>query len=82
MKKRILAALLSLSMVVALVSSCGDKDTTSTSTSTSTSTGSAATEDAGDEVERVTEIVLPLSDGSHSFTEWRSWQDDYMSNYG
>ena len=84
MKKRILAALLSLSMVVALVSSCGDKDTTSTSTSTGTSTGTstAAPDDSGDAVERVTEIVLPLSDGSHTFTEWRSWQDDYMSNYG
>lgn len=82
MKKRILAALLSISMVVALVSSCGDKDTTSTSTGTSVSTSTAAPDDGVDEVERITEITLPISDELIEFTEWRIWQNDYMTNYG
>ena len=81
MKKRILAALLSVAMIAAVVSSCGDKPSTSGSSSCSSQTVSDNNA-GGDEVERITEITLPISDKKLEFSEWRAWQNDWMNNYG
>ena len=80
MKKRILAALLALSMIAMAAVSCGD-DQGSSSQSSSSSTASGGT--SGDvEEEIVTEITLPISEEKMTFTEWRSWSNDYLTNYG
>ena len=78
MKKRLLAALLALSMVAALAVSCGD-DGNSSSDSSGSSSGSST---VADDEEIVTEITLPITEEKVTFTEWRSWSNDWMTNYG
>ena len=77
MKKRLIAVFLALSMVATLIVSCGDDQKTSSQNSGSSST-SSNTEDE----EIVTEITLPITEEKVTFTEWRPWSNDWMTNYG
>ena len=73
MKKRLLAALLALSMVAALAVSCGDEEGSSQNSSTMV---------VDESVEPLTEITLPIVEETKSFTEWRAWSNNFMDNYG
>lgn len=83
MKKRILAALLSVAMVAAVISSCGDK-ANSNSSSAGGSSQTVSENNAGGEEgdDRITEITLPISENKLSFSSWRVWSNDYLNNYG
>ncbi len=71
--------LLVLSMSMAIFSSCnnGGKPSSENGNSSSSSISSRS----GDE-EILTEITLPITEETVSFTEWRSWSSDWLSNYG
>ncbi len=81
MKKRILAMLLAGSMLVFSAVSCGD-DQGSSSQSSGSSTASGSTESNDAEEEIVTEITLPITEEKVTFTEWRSWSNNWLTNYG
>ena len=76
MKKRILAALLALSVIAMMMVSCGDDQGSSSQSSESSKAGSM------EDDEIVTEITLPITEEKVTFTEWRSWSNDWMTNYG
>ena len=78
MKKRLLAALLALSMVAAFAVSCGDDEGSSSGSTSGSSTASMV----DDSVEPLTEITLPIVEETMSFSEWRPWSNNFMDNYG
>ncbi len=80
MKKRLLAALLAMTMVAALAVSCGGDEGSSSGSGSSNDSSTASTVD--DSVEPLTEITLPIVEETMSFSEWRAWSNDYVSNYG
>lgn len=82
MKKRIIALLMSICLAASLAS-CGEnpwKDNSSTSTGGSSTLDSSQGQQENED--RVTEITLPISEEKLTFTEWRPWSNNYMSNYG
>ena len=77
MKKRLLAALLALSMVTAFAVSCEDDQGSSSQSSSSVT---ASDESSGEEEEIVTEITLPITEEPVTFTCWKAWSSDYLTN--
>ncbi len=75
--KKLLTLLLALSMCCTAFVSCGEDTDNS---SNSGSQGSQTAEE--DTLEPLTEITLPISEEPMSFTQWRVWSSDYMTNYG
>ena len=80
MKRRLLAALLAMTMVAALAVSCGDDKGSSSDSGSSSGSSTASTVD--ESIEPLTEITLPIVEETMSFSEWRPWFNDYLSNYG
>ena len=82
MKKRMIALLMSVCLAASLIS-CGEnpwKDNSSTPSGGSSTPGSSQEQQANED--RVTEITLPISEKKLSFSEWRAWSNDWMTNYG
>ena len=79
-EKTLLAALLAMTMVAALAVSCGGDEGSSSGSGSSNDSSTASTVD--DSVEPLTEITLPIVEETMSFSEWRAWSNDYLSNYG
>ncbi len=77
--KKLLTLILALSICCMAFVSCGD-DTGSSSSGSSG--GSSQTAEDTEELEPLTEITLPITEEKMTFTSWRGWSDDYLSNYG
>lgn len=76
--KKIIALILALTICGAAFTACGDNSKTGTpDVGGAGNTSDSVTE----QVERLTEITLPIAEEKMTFTKWRVWSSDYLTSY-